>query len=197
MPNILVAEDEDILRRNLTFILNSSGYSAVSARTTVEGIEILRKKDFDVVITDLVMPVKGGGELIKYIFDNCPDVSVIIITAYPSADSAINAVKKGVFDYFTKPFKTEDILNAVKRAVEQKKEVPLIWEKLAPLGITRREENLLRLIIEEGVTENKEIAGRLSIKTTTVKQHLTNLFGKLGVKNRASLISAVIKVLRK
>jgi len=197
MPNILVAEDEDILRRNLTFILNSSGYSALSARTTIEGIELLKKRDFDVVITDLVMPVKGGGELIKYIFDNCPDVSVIIITAYPSADSAINAVKKGVFDYFTKPFKTEDILNSVKRAVEQKKEVPFIWEKLSPMGITRREENLLHLIIEEGITENKEIAERLSIKTTTVKQHLTNLFGKFGTKNRTSLISAVIKVLRK
>jgi len=197
MPNILVAEDEDILRRNLTFILNSCGYSAVPARTSVEGIELLKKKQFDVVITDLVMPVKGGGELIKFVFDNYPEIAVIIITAYPSADSAINAVKQGVFDYFTKPFKTEDILNAVKKVIEQKKEVPFTWEKLSSFGITKREESLLRLIIEEGVAENKEIAEKLSIKVTTVKQHLENLYGKFGTKNRTSLISAVIKALRK
>ena len=197
MPNILVAEDEDILRRNLTFILNSSGYSAVPARTTVDGIELLKKKHFDVVITDLVMPVKGGSELITFVFDHYPDTAVIIITAYPSADSAINAVKQGVFEYFTKPFKTEDILNAVKRAIERKKEVPFTWEKLSSSGITKREESILRLIIEEGVSENKEIAERLSIKVTTVKQHLENLCGKFGTRNRASLVSAVIKMLRK
>ena len=104
MPDILVAEDEDILRRNLTFILNSSGYSTMSARSTVDAMELLRKKEFALVITDLVMPVKGGSELIQYILDKHPDISIIIITAYPSADSAINAVKSGVFDYFTKPF---------------------------------------------------------------------------------------------
>lgn len=197
MFNILVAEDEDVLRRNLTFILNSSGYSALSVRTTVEAIELLKKRSFDVVITDLIMPVQGGGELIKYISENYPETSVIVITAYPSADSAIDAVKKGVVDYFTKPFKTEEILNAVKKALERKRQIPLIWEKLAPLGITKREEDILRLIIEEGVTENNDIAEKLSIKITTVQQHLENLYGKFSVKNRTSLISAVIKFLRK
>ncbi|RJQ55472.1 MAG: DNA-binding response regulator [Nitrospiraceae bacterium] len=196
MPDILIAEDEDVLRRNLTFIMNSSGYAAVSARTSADAIELLKKKHFDVVITDLVMPVMGGGELIKYVFENCPDIAVIIITAYPSTDSAINAVKKGVFDYFTKPFRTEDILNAVRRAIEQKKEVPFTWEKLKRFEITKREEGLLRLLVEEGVSENKEIADRLGIKVTTVKHHLENLYNKFTAKNRASLISAVIKALR-
>jgi len=196
MADILIAEDEDVLRRNLTFILNSSGYTAMPARTTADAINLLKKKHFDVVITDLVMPVRGGGELIKYVFDNCPDVSVIIITAYPSTDSAINAVKSGVFDYFTKPFKTEDILDAVRRAIEHKKEVPFTWEKLRRFEITKREESLLRLLVEEGVSENKEIAERLGIKTTTVKHHLENLYNKFDAKNRTSLISAVVKALR-
>jgi DNA-binding NarL/FixJ family response regulator len=196
MPDILIAEDEDVLRRNLTFIMNSSGYTAVSARTSSDAIELLKKKHFDVVITDLVMPVKGGGELIKYVFENRPEVAVIIITAYPSTDSAINAVKKGVFDYFTKPFKTEEILNAVRRAIEQKKEVPFTWEKLKRFDITKREEGLLRLFVEEGMSENKEIAERLGIKITTVKHHLENLYNKFNAKNRTSLISTVIKIMR-
>ena len=196
MADILIAEDEDVLRRNLTFILNSSGYSTVSSRTSVEAIELIKKRHFDVVITDLIMPVKGGGELIKYISEHCHGTSVIVITAYPSADSAIDAVKKGVTDYFTKPFKTEDILNAVKRALEKKKEIPLTWEKLIPLGLTKREADLIRLIIEDGITDIPKMADKLSIKITTVKQHLDNLYGKFAVNNRASLISAVIRILR-
>ena len=196
MPEILIAEDEDILRRNLTFILNSSGYATMSARSSIDAIELLKKKKFDLVITDLVMPVKGGSELIQYILDNQPDIAVIIITAYPSADSAINAVKSCVFDYFTKPFKTEEMLSAVQRALERKKDVPFIWERLSLFNVTKRETGLLQLVIEEGIAENKEIANKLSIKATTVKQHFENLYNKFGTNNRASLISAVIKALR-
>lgn len=197
MANILVIEDEDILRRNLTFILNSGGYSALSARTGDDAIEMLKTRNFDLVITDLLMPVKGGSEVINYISENLPETSIIVITAYPSADSAIDAVKKGVVDYFTKPFKTQDILNAVKRAIERKKEIPFIWEKLASFNMTKKEKSILKLIIEEGVTENCNIADRLSVKINTIKTHLENLYAKFDVKNRASLISAVIKILRK
>jgi len=197
MADILIAEDEDILRRNLTFILSSSGYAAMSARTSAEAIELLRKQRFDVVITDLIMPVHGGKELIHYVFEHCPETSVIVITAYPSADSAIDAVKKGVVDYFTKPFRTEDILRAVKKAIEAKKDIPLNWGKLASLGLTKKEEDLLRLIIEEGVAETRDLAERLSIKVSTAKQHLENIFGKFGVNNKTSLVSAVIRTLRK
>jgi len=196
MSEILIAEDEDILRRNLTYILNSSGYATMSARSTVDAIELLKKKEFDLVITDLVMPVKGGSELIKYIFDNHPDIAVIIITAYPSTDSAIHAVKSGVFDYFTKPFKTEDMISAVKKALERNKKVPFIWDRLAMHNVTKRETGLLKLVIEDGIAENKEIADKLSIKVTTVKQHFENLYNKFGTNNRTSLISAVIKALR-
>ncbi len=197
MASVLIAEDEDVLRRNLTFILNSSGYSAVSVRSCVDAIALLKKRPFDVVITDLLMPGPGGAELMNYISQNCPDTGIIVITAYPSADSAIDAVKKGVVDYFTKPFKTEDILKAVNRAMERKKDVRISWEKLSYLGITRREEDMLRLMVEEGVTENSELAERLQIKPATVKQHLDNLYGKLGVGSRASLIAAVFMALRK
>jgi DNA-binding NarL/FixJ family response regulator len=197
VASILVAEDEDVLRRNLTFILNSSGYSATPVRSSVEAIGLLKKRLFNVVITDLLMPGKGGGELIKYVSENCPDTAIIVITAYPSADSAIDAVKKGVIDYFTKPFKTDDILKAVAKSLERQKDIPILWEKLTPLGITKREEDMLRLMIEEGVTENSEIAEKLHIKPATVKQHLENLYGKFDVKSKASLISSVFMALRK
>ncbi len=197
MANVLIAEDEDVLRRNLTFILSSSGYSAISVRSSIEAIEMLRCKPFDVIITDLLMPGKGGGELIKYASENCPRTSVIVITAYPSADSAIDAVKKGVIDYFTKPFRTEDILSAVEKAVERGKEFPIRWERLSHSGVTKREVDMLRIMVDEGITEGAVIAERLGIKPATVKQHLENLYSKFSVNSKASLISAVFKLLRK
>lgn len=197
MASVLIAEDEDVLRRNLTFILNSSGYSAVSVRSSIDAIASLKKRSFDVVITDLLMPGMGGAELMRYVSEHCPETAVIVITAYPSAESAIDAVKKGVADYFTKPFKTDDVLKAVKRAVEGRKSMPIRWEKLSRMGITKREEEMVVLMVEEGITENVEIADRLNTKPATVKQHLDNLYGKFGVGNKASLVSAVFKELRK
>jgi len=197
MADILVAEDEDILRRNLTFILSSSGYATLSARTSAEAVELLKRQRFDVVITDLIMPVQGGRELVRYVSEHCPETSVIVITAYPSADSAIDAVKKGVVDYFTKPFKTEEILCAVKKAIEARKSVPLNWARLTSLGLTKKEEDLLKLMVEDGIAETRELAERLSVKASTAKQHLENIFGKFNVNNRTSLVSAVIKELRK
>ncbi len=197
MASVLIAEDEDVLRRNLTFILNSSGYSAVSVRSSVDAIASLKKRPFNVVITDLLMPGMGGAELMRYVSENCPETAVIVITAYPSTESAIDAVKKGAVDYFTKPFKTDDILKAVGKAVESHKAVPIHWDRLSRMGITKREEEMLVLMVEEGITENVEIAERLQIKPATVKQHLENLYGKFRVGSKASLVSAVFKELRK
>jgi len=197
VASVLVAEDEDVLRRNLTFILNSSGYSATPVRSSVEAIALLKKRLYNVVITDLLMPGQGGGELIKYVSENCPDTAIIVITAYPSADSAIDAVKKGVIDYFTKPFKTEEILKAVAKSMKRQKDIPILWEKLISVGITKREEDMLKLMVEEGITENSDIAEKLQIKPATVKQHLENLYGKFDVNSKASLISSVFMALRK
>lgn len=197
MANILIADDEDVLRRNLALIMNSAGYSTFSARSSIEAIGMFEKHSFDLLITDLVMPEKGGGELIRYVADHWPQTRVIIMTAYPNTNSAIDAVKHGVFDYFTKPFKTDEMLRAVNKALESRRDVPFAWEKLQPFGITGREGEILRAMIEEGITGSKELADKFSIKTTTVKQHMENLYGKFGVRNRTALISSVINILRK
>lgn len=196
MYRVLVADDEDVLRRNLMLILNSSGYQAQAVRTVNEAINSLKHRKFDLLITDLVIPEQGGGELIQHVTRSYPQTAIIIITAYPSAESAISAVKRGVMDYFTKPFKTEELLTAVKRAVERKKESPLGWESLKPYKITKREAEVLKLIVDEGISDTNAIAERLGIKATTVKDHLDNLFGKFQVHSRPTLIATVMKAMR-
>lgn len=197
MINILVADDEDILRRNLTFILGNTGYPTFAARNTLEATDILKRHSIDIVITDLVMPERGGGELINYIAENHPGIHVFIMTAYPTLDSAIDAVRMGVIEYFTKPFRTEDILAAVKRVEARTKGNRFKWTRLQEFGVTDREESVLRAIIEDGLGENKEIAGKLNIKPSTVKQHIDNLFGRFEVGNRAALIARVMQELIK
>jgi two-component system response regulator PilR (NtrC family) len=197
MAEILIVEDEDILRRNLVFILNNSGHSVVSAKNGEDAIMHLIKRRFDIVVTDLVMPLKGGSELVEYITENYPGTVVILITAYPSTESAIDALKHGVVDYITKPFDPGDLLASIEKAIEKRKEVPFVWERLKPYGLTRKEQEILRAIVEDGITKNMVLSERFSIKVSTIKQHLTNIYGKFGVTNRSSLMSAVIKAMRK
>lgn len=196
MANILIAEDEGILRRNLTYIFNRLGHTAYSARNSIDAISILERREIDVLITDMVMPEKGGGEIIEFITAHGLDVSMIIMTAYPTVDSAINAVKKGVVDYFTKPFQTEDIILAVENTLERRQGIPFSWNRLSSMGITGREMDIVQAMIEHGVTENKELADRFQLKASTIKQHLDNLYVKFLVRNRTALVAAIIKKLK-
>lgn len=197
MAEILIVEDEDILRRNLVYILSSSGHEVLSAKNGMEAVKHLGNRRFDIVVTDLVMPLKGGEDLVEYIAVNHPGTMMIVITAYPSAKSAISALKQGVADYLTKPFNPDELLLSIEKATEKKKEVPFIWDKLKPFGLTHKEKEILRVLIEDGITENADLAERFSIKKSTVKQHLSNMYSKFNVTNRSSLISAVIKAMRR
>lgn len=196
MIDILITEDEDILRRNLMVILNSAGYNSIAANNGADAMGLLKRRRFDLVITDLIMPYGDGDELIRHITGNLPETEIIIITAYPSVDNAVDALKMGVADYFIKPFKTPDLIRSIERIFEKRKGIPIQWDKFTPYDLTKKENDLLRLIVEHGITENTELSEKLDIKITTLKQHFTNLYSKFGVKNKSSLISKSMEILR-
>ncbi len=194
--HILIAEDEEVLRKNLSYILTSHGYAVTGAKTLDGAIDVLKSRKIDLVITDLMMPRGSGGmDLIAYIFRDMPGLPVIIITAYPSIDSTVEAIRKGVLDYFTKPFEIEDLLASVKKGLEKNAHEVFYWDRIKPWKITPREMNILKLMIESGCTKNQEIAGALCIKESTAKQYLDSLYNKFGVNNRAALVSAVMKMI--
>ncbi len=195
MPNILIAEDEAILQRNIAFILSSHGYIVHTARSGLEALDAIKKRKVDLVITDLVMPGKDGMELIGYLSEFRPDIPIIIITAYPSLDTAIEAVRKKAFDYVTKPFKMQDLLKMIERALSKRKNISLLWVKLKPFKVTEREEKILKLMIEDGLIRNEEIADKLNIKPTTVKQHFENLYAKFNVSSKTALLSSLFKLI--
>ena len=121
MVSVLIVEDEDSLRKALSQLLLNKGYEVTEVSDGNEAFSILEKKNFDLVITDLRMKIVSGEEVLKKVKENSPTTEVIIITAYGTIQSAVAAMKSGAFDYITKPFKVEEILSILDKAIEKKK----------------------------------------------------------------------------
>jgi signal transduction histidine kinase len=118
-PSILIIEDEPRLRQNLRILLQAEGYMVATAENGAEGIQAARQLPFDLVITDVVMPEADGFQVMEYLKDHCPDTVVVAITAYVSTSSAIEALRKGAYDYLAKPFDVELMLIVIRRALEK------------------------------------------------------------------------------
>lgn len=115
--NILIVDDNydmlEVLHRNLK-ALNFHTYKASSV---VEAIDILKYSTIDLLITDLQMPGINGMELIKYVEEHFPAIPKLVITGFPSVDSALDAVKSGALDYLVKPFRNEELKKAVQNSL--------------------------------------------------------------------------------
>ena len=118
-PEILIIEDEEEMRIALSEVLIRSGYSVHVAPNGIEGLELLNKSPFNMVITDVKMPKVSGLEVLKEIKKQSPQIPVIMITAYGTIDNAVEAMKEGAFDYILKPFSAEILDEAVSRAMNQ------------------------------------------------------------------------------
>jgi DNA-binding NtrC family response regulator len=121
MASILIVEDEGSLRKALGILLRNVGYE-VSEVTDGEGaFSILDKNKFDLVLTDLMMKKISGDEVLGRVKQISPDTEVVIITGYGTIPSAVESIKAGAFDYITKPFKTEEILKVIEKALDSVK----------------------------------------------------------------------------
>ncbi len=117
---ILVAEDEQITLKHLLYALEKEGYTAVGAQDGIEAFEKIKKEHFDVVVTDIKMPGLDGISLLERIKLQWPETEVIIITGFGSIDSAVEAMKRGAYDYITKPFNLDELILKIKKILEKK-----------------------------------------------------------------------------
>ena len=102
---ILLVDDEETLRWALHEALSEEGFDIENTNDSVKALEFTRKTKYDLVISDLKMPIMGGLQLISEIKKQNPDTKAIIITAYGSIEAVIEAMHLGVLDFITKPFK--------------------------------------------------------------------------------------------
>jgi DNA-binding NtrC family response regulator len=119
-PLILIAEDEDLLRAILVRLLEEAGYRVAAAPSAEAALERFAAADVALTLTDIRMSQMDGLALLDRIKDIDPEALVIVMTAYSSVDSAVAALRKGAYDYVTKPFVNEDLLQAIKNALRQR-----------------------------------------------------------------------------
>jgi len=143
---ILVADDDEIARDVISSLLSKEEYPVVTAKDGLEAIRVLRLESINLVITDLRMPGADGIEVLKYAVRKNPDIAVVIITAYGTLDTAIEAIKEGAYDYMTKPYKVQEILALAEKAFRRELLIQENRELVQHLRDTYRDIEVIKTI---------------------------------------------------
>lgn len=120
-PKILVVDDEEHVRKVLSVMLKRAGYEVATAEDAESAVNKVDSTIFDVVLCDIRLPKSNGFEILKKVKEISPDTSVIMITAYATVETAVEAMKEGAFHYISKPFKKDELLLIVEKALERKR----------------------------------------------------------------------------
>jgi two-component system response regulator PilR (NtrC family) len=119
--NVLIVDDEEIMREILETLLTREGYQVRLASNAAEGLELARTQPFDAAILDMMMPGMDGITALDELKKIDDDLPVLMITAFASIENAISAMKRGAFDYITKPFKNDEVLVVLRNALAQRR----------------------------------------------------------------------------
>src|ERR671919_1013895 len=119
--SILIIDDEEIMREILETLLTREGYDVRLAANAAEGLEFARTMPFDAAVVDMMMPGMDGISTLDELKKVDDELPVLMITAFASVENAIAAMKRGAFDYITKPFKNDEVLVVLRNAVERRR----------------------------------------------------------------------------
>ncbi|WP_027181219.1 sigma-54-dependent transcriptional regulator [Oleidesulfovibrio alaskensis] len=131
--HILLIEDDNAFQEMLSEALRSRGYAVSSASRAEEGISMARQHDFDLILTDVMLPGMSGVEAIPQLREAAPGSDIIVMTAYSTRELALEAIRLGAYDFFSKPFSLKELDIVVRRALEKRrlqKEVTTLRETL-------------------------------------------------------------------
>jgi len=163
MNRILVVDDEINMQVVLRAMLKKEGYEVLTARDGLEALKVLAATEVDVVVTDLKMPRLDGMGLLERVMEDYPSTPVIMITAHGTVATAVDALKKGAFDYVTKPFEQDELKNVVLKAVKTRRlsdeEFVASADDIDRYGIVGASEPMLEIF---------EIVKRVAPTTTTI-----------------------------
>jgi two-component system NtrC family response regulator len=120
MDTILVVDDESNYLTVMETLLGEAGYEVLTAPSAIEAMKISAEADLDLVLTDMKMPKMTGIELLDKLQQQQPDLPVIIMTAFGTVEKAVSAMKKGAFDYILKPFKNDEIMVTIAKALKHR-----------------------------------------------------------------------------
>lgn len=163
---IMVIDDEESMCKFMQIMLKKEGYGVSSAQSGKEALEELQNSHYDLVIADLMMPEMNGLELLSKVKSIDPELNFIVMTAYASVDTAIEALKKGAFDYIAKPFKVDELKITIKKSLEQKR---IIKENLDLKRQLKKEFSLDSFIGDTPeIIEMKKLVEKVALTDSTV-----------------------------
>jgi two-component system response regulator PilR (NtrC family) len=169
MSSILVVDDEKSMRELLTIMLEKEGHQVSTAANGDTAVKLIHNKVFDLVLSDIRMRGTSGIDVLEAVKNAHPNTPVVMMTAYASADTAVEAMKKGAYDYISKPFNVEDLQILIKNAVEKKN--------------LSDENSLLKSALKDKYAFNSIIGN------STVMQKVFQLIEKVAQSNATVLIS--------
>lgn len=116
--SILIVEDDSSLRRIMQLRMNHNGFRVLCSESAEEALVVMDREPIDLVLSDLMLPGLSGIELLKMVKSQYPSTAVIVLTAFGTVETAVDAMKAGAFDYLTKPVDAEELMLTVERALE-------------------------------------------------------------------------------
>ncbi|UCC75148.1 MAG: sigma-54-dependent Fis family transcriptional regulator [Gemmatimonadota bacterium] len=134
---VLVIEDDEVLRQLLIDVLSDQAYQVEAAETGEAGLRAMEQDVFDIILLDINLPGMDGMEVLRLAPARQPDSQVVMMTAFGTVDTAVEAMKQGAFDYINKPFRTEELLLTITRALEEqdlRREVARLRQKARHIG---------------------------------------------------------------
>lgn len=120
LGRVLVVDDEEVVQKLLQRTLEAANYDVVTAADGKEALNKVSQLDFRVVLLDISMPGMSGIEVLRQLNANWPEIVVVMVTALADAQTAVEAMKLGAYDYITKPFESADLLQKMHRAMEKR-----------------------------------------------------------------------------
>lgn len=195
---IVIADDHPIVREGLAAILGRQSDMEVvgEAKTGREAVELVQLLAPDVVLMDLRMPEMSGVEAIASIHRDRPECGILVLTVYDGDQEIVRALQAGARAYLLKDTYREDLIEAVRAVRGGQRRIPpevarRLAEYVANPGLTARELDVLRLMARG--CANAEIGRSLFITESTVKGHINNILGKLGVRDRTQAVTTALR----
>src|SRR5438128_6806239 len=195
---IMVVDDHPVVREGFATMIGSEPDMSLvaEARSGEEAQRLFRQHLPDVTLMDLRMPGLNGVDTIRAIRGEFPQSRFIVLTTYDGDEDIYRALEAGAQAYLLKDMFCDEILSAIRDVHAGHRRIPAevgtrLAERVGAMDLSGREQEVLELVVKG--KSNKEIANDLAITEPTVKGHITNILGKLGVSDRTQAVIAALK----